>query len=532
MADRTTTDTSTRHEELVSQTRPHPIWYLLVGIALLCVGFGAFCFWYQDHYHFITSGLRNLGFGGAPWGLHVGFYVIFVGVSFAGITVAAMARLFKVKELQPVTRLAELITITALISGSAAILADLGRPFDGVIKLPRYARPQSPFYGTFTMIGAGYLFSTLVFFFLAGRADAARMANQGPKLLRPLYRVWALGYSDSVQERHRHHITSYWLSLTIFPLLIIVQSTEGFIFGLQVGRPGWYSPLQPAAFVTLAGVSGTGVLIVVSLILRRLFSLRDKLPDSALRWLGNLMWVLAAIYLYFMLAEEMTATYAGPRSDRNVAHAIVTGVYAPYFWLTVVALGTCFVVPFYMFITKKSSITWLGVAASGGIIGAITKRLLIIVPSQTHGARIQFSSGSYTPSWVEFGFVVGLVGLMALLILLFTRFFPIVPDPELMKSDAYERAKKWPHDRLRITVTVAWALVSLSLLGVGLADSLRMWTGGNEIDPRIPYSPLLFAFGVMMMFCTAIVYEALPGSKSEDSHPEPSESVAPEETAA
>src|SRR3972149_1043207 len=42
----------------------------------------------------IVTGLRNIGpMGGATWGMDVAFIVYFVGVSFAGITVAALVRL-------------------------------------------------------------------------------------------------------------------------------------------------------------------------------------------------------------------------------------------------------------------------------------------------------------------------------------------------------------------------------------------------------------------------------------------------------
>jgi hypothetical protein len=52
--------------------------------------------------------------------------------------------------------------------------------------------------------------------------------------------------------------------------------------------------------------------------------------------------------------------------------------------------------------------------------------------------------------------------------------------------------------------------IALALVVVGLTDSFRLWSGG-ELDPRIPFAPLIFAAGVMMLFSTAIVYELLPG---------------------
>ena len=129
----------------MSEVQPLPrtslAWVIAVVISAAALGFGIYG--YYDHYEhgFIVSGMRDPGRGGAAWGLSIIFYVFFVGVSFAGITVAAMSRLFHIEVLKPITRLAELLTITALIAGACGVLTDLGRIQDGLLKLPRYANP-------------------------------------------------------------------------------------------------------------------------------------------------------------------------------------------------------------------------------------------------------------------------------------------------------------------------------------------------------------------------------------------------------
>src|SRR5690349_5610989 len=106
---------------------------LLVGLSAAALGFGLYAYSVQLEHGDIVTGLRNPGAGGAAWGFYIVFYVYFVGVSFAGITVASMARLFHIEALEPVTRLAELLTITALMVGALMVLADLGRPLDGLL---------------------------------------------------------------------------------------------------------------------------------------------------------------------------------------------------------------------------------------------------------------------------------------------------------------------------------------------------------------------------------------------------------------
>jgi molybdopterin-containing oxidoreductase family membrane subunit len=471
-----------------------------VALAVALVAFGVFCFARQTDRGFIVTALRVPGQGGAAWGLYVAFDVFFVGVSFAGITVASIARLFGIATLRPVTRLAELLTISALCAGACVIVSDLGRPLEGLLNLPRHANPRSPFYGTFTLVVAGYLFSSLVYFFLAGRADAAELAETGPPRLRPFYRLWASGYRGTPAERERHERVSFWLSLAILPLLVTAHSTLGFIFGVQSGRPGWYSELQAPAFVILAGVSGTGILILAALGLRRLFHL--ELPDDTIRWLGNFLWILTGVYLYFMIVEELTATYAAPGTDRRLAHAVVGGAFAPLFWTAVAGFLLAFVLPFLLYVRGRTSMRVVAVAAAAANVGAVLKRFLLVVPSQTHGSLLPIGKArSYTPTWIEAGIVLGLCALVALVLLVFGSLFPLVPTHG---RHAGESPPERGHGRVVITALVA--LVAVAMIGVGLADSFRLFSRG-EHDPMLPFSPVLFAGGVMLLFTSAVVYE-------------------------
>jgi molybdopterin-containing oxidoreductase family membrane subunit len=472
------------------------------------VAWGASSFVRQTELGFISTALRSPGQGGAAWGLYVAFDVVFVGISFAGITVAAIARLFRVEALEPVTRIAELLTITALLAGGCVIVADLGRPGVGLVHLPEFANPRSPFFGTFTLVIAGYLFSSLVFFLLSGRADAAALAAQNPGgPLARFYRLWASGYRDTDPERRRHRRVTYVLALTILPLLITAHSTLGFIFGIQVGRPGWYGSLQAPGFVVMAGVSGTGVLILLTVGLRKLFGL--AIPDVAIRWLGNFMWILGAVYLYFMAADELTAGYAAPEAERHVAQQLTSGRFAPLFWATVVSLLLAVLIPFLLYLRRKTSVGWVAAAAAFANVAAVLKRFLIVVPSQVEGALLPVERATYTPSLIEVGIVSGLVGFVLLLILVFARIFPLVPGSHPSHGPV---SLPPPREGLRGVVTTGWALASAAAIVFGLADSFRIFSHG-EVDPRVPFSPVIFASGVMALFTSAAVYEIFPSRR-------------------
>lgn len=405
-------------------------WLSMVGILIAIAALGAFAYSRQFTEGLVVTGMRDWGtMGGAPWGLYIAFDVYFVGVSFAGITVAAMIRLLNLQRLKALSRMAELMTIVALVLATFSILVDLGQPLRGLMNLPRYARPQSPFFGTFTMVVAGYLFASLVYFYLACRRDAALMAKYETPLRR-FYRLWAAGYSDTPAERERHHRTSFWLALAILPLLITAHSTLGFIFGLQVGRPGWFSALQAPAFVIMAGVSGVGLLILIAAILRRVLGEKEQLDLDVFKWLGNFLMVLTAAYLYFMIVEWLTTTYAAHHHEEIVTGALLAGEYAWLYWSSVGLLVVSFFMLFAQFLRGQYHLSLIVLSGVLVNLASIGKRLLIVVPSLTQGALLPYGKGYYAPTWVEYSIIIGLFALGALLYALFIKVFPIMPIKE------------------------------------------------------------------------------------------------------
>src|SRR5918994_5393190 len=297
-------------------------WYALIIGLLAAVAWGLFAYSREFTEGLVLTGMRDIGtMGGATWGLYVSFVVYFVGVSFAGITTAAVIRLFNLDFMKPVARAAEVLTVVALLLAGPTILLDLGQPLRGIVNLFRYGRPQSPFFGTFTLVIAGYLFASLVYLYLDGRRDAAVCARV-PGRLQGFYRAWAAGYRDTPAERDRHARVSFLLALAILPLLVTAHSTLGFVFGLQVGRPGWFSGLQAPAFVVLAGISGIGVLIVIAAVLRIVLPARERLSLPIFRWLGNVLMILTAAYLYFVVVDWLTAIYQRRLAEEDVINTI------------------------------------------------------------------------------------------------------------------------------------------------------------------------------------------------------------------
>lgn len=420
--------------------RSSPGWYATIAVLVVMIGLGIYAYAHELSEGMAVTGMRNIGVqGGATWGLYITFVVYFVGLSFAGISTAALIRLARIDRLRPISRMAELLTVVTLILAGLAIIADLGQPLRGIVNLLRYARPQSPFFGTFTLVISGYLFASLVYLYLDGRRDAW-LAERTSDRNRGFYRAWAAGYRDTRVERERHHRATFWLSIAIVPLLITAHSTLGFVFGLQVGRPGWFSALQAPAFVILAGVSGLGMLAIIVAAVRRWMGQGDELPFEIFRWLSTALMVFLLTYLYLVVVELLTNVYTGSSRERDVMSSLLFGDYAWIYWGAiasfVIALGVLIIrvaLP-----ALRTSIWPVVVAGALVNLGAIAKRYLIVVPSQTKGALLPYDEGSYTPAWTEWALIGGLVALGILGYIVFTRNFPIVESDMPLDTEGKE----------------------------------------------------------------------------------------------
>ena len=64
----------------------------------------------------------------ASWGIYISNFVFFVAISLVGSLITAVLRLTDVKWSTPLTRIAEIIAVSAITFASIIIIVDMGRP--------------------------------------------------------------------------------------------------------------------------------------------------------------------------------------------------------------------------------------------------------------------------------------------------------------------------------------------------------------------------------------------------------------------
>ncbi len=101
-------------------------WRGCFGVALLAAvfafGFGAFL--YQLRHGLAVTAMTDY----FSWGVYIINFVFFIGISMAGSLISAILRLTGAEWRKPITRMAEGITVFALIVAAFMIVVDMGRP--------------------------------------------------------------------------------------------------------------------------------------------------------------------------------------------------------------------------------------------------------------------------------------------------------------------------------------------------------------------------------------------------------------------
>jgi molybdopterin-containing oxidoreductase family membrane subunit len=224
-----------------------------------------------------------------------------------------------------------------------------------------------------------------------------------------------------------------WVAL---PAAIMLHSITAWIFGLQIGRGFWYTSIMAPMFITSALVSGTGLVILLALVLRRFGRLR--FGDDLVALLGGLLGVFITVEGFFILAEYLTASYPGA-PEGEAAARMLTGPYAPLFLFEV---GVGLVIPFVILAVRRlrRDPRWVAAAAAIGIVGIFVHRLNLVLNGLSYpniglppGVPVGVEQGGssfltsywYVPTLVEWVIVSGVLAFGALLFTLAVRYLPM-----------------------------------------------------------------------------------------------------------
>lgn len=396
-------------------------------LILICI-IGAYAYYRQLSKGLVVTNMRDY----VSWGIYISNFVFFVAISLVGSLITAIFRLANIHWSTPLTRIAEIIAVSAITFASIIIIVDMGRP-ERLVNLVAHGRLQSPITWDVIVIGT-YFFISLLLLYIPMLPDLKIMNEQKnikPGWIKRGYKFWG-GFWKGTKEQFRiSNKAVIILSIMIIPVAFCIHTVTSWLFATTY-RPGWDSTNFGAYFVSGAFLVGAGAVVIAMYVFRRYYKLEKYITEKHFDKMGKAVVLLAFLYLYFNVNEYLVPAFKLKKPEESHLTNLFAGEFAPLFWFAIV-VGM--VIPILVLINKKGRkplpMFIVGIMV---VVGAWFKRYLIVTPTLLHPflpmQEVPANYKSYFPSWEEWAIAMGSLAGALLIITFFVRIIPIIPIHE------------------------------------------------------------------------------------------------------
>jgi molybdopterin-containing oxidoreductase family membrane subunit len=379
----------------------------------------------------------------ALWGIYISNFVFFVATSFVGTVTVSILRLTNNNWRTPIVRIAEIISVAAIIMAGITIMIDMGRP-DRLLNLFIYGRLQSPIIWDVIIIPTYIVISILLLYFPL-LPDFALLKtyfkDKNPNLSKWYGRL-SLNWTGSAAQKLIQARSIHILAIFVIPAGFILQTIDAWLFS-TLFRVGWDSTNMGAYFISGASVAGVGALVTVVYVIRKVYKLEEYITDFHFDKLGKFLVLTCIIYLYFNINEYLIPEFTSKKEEITHLNHLFSGQYAPLFWFVIIG---GLVIPILVLLFDKGRkplpMFIMGLLV---VLGSWWKRFLIVTPTLLNPflpiQGVPESWRHYYPSTHEWLITFGTLAMALLIITILVRYLPVVPiqrtadEQESLKTD-------------------------------------------------------------------------------------------------
>jgi len=267
---------------------------LWVGFLLIIIIASMYAYYLQFTEGLIITGMRDYSL----WGIYISNFVFFVAISLVGSLISAILRLSGVVWATSLTRISEIIAVSAIIMGGLTIMIDMGRP-DRILNLFLHGRLQSPIVWDVIVVTTYLAISILLLYFplLPDLQIMSRKFKNNTKLSKR-YAWFSLNWNGNAKQKKILKWSIRTLSVLIIPVAFGIHTVTAWLFAATY-RPGWDSSNFGPYFIAGAFVAGAGGVVSVMYLLRRTHNLKEYITEYHFDRMGKLLVLLILVYLYF-----------------------------------------------------------------------------------------------------------------------------------------------------------------------------------------------------------------------------------------
>jgi molybdopterin-containing oxidoreductase family membrane subunit len=383
-----------------------------------------------------------LALGVGIWGINIPVawcfaitdFVWWIGIGHAGTLISAFLLLMHQRWRTSINRIAEAMTIFAVMCAGLFPLLHLGRPwfFYWLLPYPNTMAIWPQFRSALiwdVFAVSTYFLVSLIFWYLGMIPDLATLRDRASsRFAQQVYGMLALGWRNSARHWHRYETAYLLLGGLATPLVISVHSVVSSDFAVSM-MPAWHETVFPPYFVAGAIFSGFAMVLVLCILIRHLYRLKAFITIDHLDVMGKLVLVTSFLTSYGYMSEQFISLYGGEIVEQYVYRNRLAGFeqYAYVTWL-IVLCNT--IVPQVLWSrTLRRNEVVLFVVSLVVLVGMWLERFMIIATSLSRD-YLPSSWGIFRPTIWDILTYLGSIGLFLVAFLLFARLLPVMSMSE------------------------------------------------------------------------------------------------------
>jgi Ni/Fe-hydrogenase subunit HybB-like protein len=409
----------------------HPVW-------LLCftINFALLMLLLYGIVYLLAYGVGIWGIDiPVAWGFAITNFVWWIGIGHAGTLISAILLLLHQRWRTSINRLAEAMTIFAVMCAGLFPLLHMGRPwfFYWLVPYPDTMGLWPQFRSALVwdvFAVSTYFTVSLIFWYMGMIPDLATLRDRSTrKLGQILYGILAMGWRSSARHWQRFEIAYLLLGGLATPLVISVHSVVSSDFAISV-LPGWHETVFPPYFVAGAIFSGFAMVLALSIPLRIFYGLEDFITVNHLEVMAKILLATGFMTCYGYFIEQFMAWYGGNIYEHYtyVNRGTGFGQYAGVYWTLLFC--NAFSIQILWFKRMRRNQIVLLLVSYVVLLGMWLERYMIITTS-LHRDFLPSSWGMFQPTVWDYIFFFSSIGLFFVSFLLFIRLLPMISISEM-----------------------------------------------------------------------------------------------------
>ncbi len=369
------------------------------------------------------------------WAFAITSFVWWIGIGHAGTLISAILLLLHQKWRTSINRLAEAMTIFAVMCAGLFPLLHLGRPwfFYWLLPYPNTMALWPQFRSALiwdVFAVSTYFTISLLFWYMGMIPDLATLRDRAKsRRAQLIYGVLAMGWRNSARHWQRYESAYLILGGLATPLVVSVHSVVSSDFAIS-NVPGWHETVFPPYFVAGAIFSGFAMVLVLAILLRTAYGLQQFITTNHLDVMGKVLLATSLLTSYGYLSEQFMAWYGGEPAEAYTYLNRMIGFrqYALISW-TVFTCNT--VIPQLLWsqsLRRNQSVLLL--VSLAVLVGMWFERYMIILTSLGRD-YLPSSWGMFRPTLWDYLTFFGSIGVFLSLFLLFIRVLPMISIAEM-----------------------------------------------------------------------------------------------------